>query len=59
MDPLTWIGLFQPFTSVKMLELSIELAAFIAAVLQGLTGESATEVFFPRATKHFHFWDQI
>jgi hypothetical protein len=45
MNPMTWIGLFQPFTSVKMLELFIELASFIAAALQGLTGEFATEVF--------------
>jgi hypothetical protein len=45
MDPMTWIGLVRPFTSVKMLELFIELASFIAAAVQGLTGESATEVF--------------
>jgi hypothetical protein len=45
MDPMIWIVLFRSFTSVKMVELSIKLAPSIAAALQGLTGESSTEVF--------------
>jgi hypothetical protein len=40
-----WLELFHSFISVKHLEISDELVPFIAAALQGLTEESATEVF--------------
>jgi F-box-like len=44
-DPTQWLELFRSFTSVQSLEISEELGPLIATALQGLTGESATEVF--------------
>jgi hypothetical protein len=44
MNSTLWLELFHSFTSVQSLEISANLELFVAAVLQGLTGESATEV---------------
>jgi F-box-like len=44
MDPMLWLQLFHSFPSVQNLTIHVELEPFIAAALQGLTGESATEV---------------
>jgi F-box-like len=44
MDPTLWLKLFRSFTSVQSLDISANLEPFIAAALQGLTGESAAEV---------------
>jgi F-box-like len=44
-DPTLWLQLFRPFTSVQCLKINATLEPFIAAALQGLTGESAAEVF--------------
>jgi hypothetical protein len=41
---MIWLQLFRSFSSVQSLILDIELEQFIAAMLQGLTRESATEV---------------
>jgi F-box-like len=45
MDPMLWVELFRSFTSVQRLDISVKLEPFIAAALQGLTGELAAEVF--------------
>jgi hypothetical protein len=45
MDPTLWLQLFHSFPSVQSLTIPVELEPFIAAALQGLTGESAAEVF--------------
>jgi len=42
-DPL-YLQLFNPFVSVKSLYISEGLGPFVASVLEGLTGESVTEV---------------
>jgi hypothetical protein len=44
LDPTLWLELFRSFTSVQSLEISKKLEPFIAAALQGLTGESAVRV---------------
>jgi F-box-like len=44
MDPTLWLQLFRSSTSVQSLDISAKLEPFIAAGLQGLTGESAAEV---------------
>jgi hypothetical protein len=44
MNSTLWLDLFHSFTSVQSLEISANLEPFVAAVLQGLPGESATEV---------------
>jgi hypothetical protein len=43
-DPAHWLELFHSFTSVKSLEIAVQLEPFIAAALQELTEESAVEV---------------
>jgi hypothetical protein len=40
-----WLQLFHSFPSVQLLTVYVELETFIAAALQGLTEESAAEVF--------------
>jgi F-box-like len=45
MDSTLWPRLFRSFTSVHNLEISAPLEPFIAAAFQGLTEESAAEVF--------------
>jgi F-box-like len=45
MDPTLWLQLFHSFPSVESLTIPVDLEPFIAAALQGLTGESAAEVF--------------
>jgi hypothetical protein len=45
MDPTLWLQLFRSFTTVLSLDISIKLEPFIAAALEGLTGEAAVEVF--------------
>jgi hypothetical protein len=45
MDPVRWLELFHSFTSVRSLAIPAKLEPFIAAALQVLTGESATEAF--------------
>jgi F-box-like len=45
MDPTLWLPLFHSFPSVQSLTIRVKLEPFIAAALQGLTGESAAEVF--------------
>jgi F-box-like len=44
-DPRVWLQLFHSFTSVQSLEIPAMLEPFIAPTLQGLTEESAAEVF--------------
>jgi hypothetical protein len=43
MDPTPWLQLFHSFPSVQSLSVSVALEPFIAAALQGFTGESAAE----------------
>ena len=45
MDPALWLRLFHSFPSVRSLTIPVNMEPFIAAALQGLTGESAAEVF--------------
>ena len=45
MDPTLWLQLFHSFPSVQRLTIPVKMEPFIAAALQGLTGESAAEVF--------------
>jgi hypothetical protein len=45
MDPTLWFQLFHSFPSVQSLAIDATLEPYIAAALQGLTGESAAEVF--------------
>jgi F-box-like len=44
-DPTVWLQLFHSFPSVQSLQISAVLELSIAAALEGLTGESAAEVF--------------
>jgi F-box-like len=44
-DPTVWLQLFHSFPSVQNLQISALLEHSIAAALEGLTGESAAEVF--------------
>jgi hypothetical protein len=44
MDPTLWLQLFHSFPSVQKLQIHVALEPFIAAALQGLTGESAANV---------------
>jgi hypothetical protein len=44
MDVTTWLQIFHSFPSVRSLSICDELEPFIAAALQGLTGESAAGV---------------
>jgi hypothetical protein len=44
MDPTLWLQLFHSFPSVQSLTIRVALEPFIAAALEGLTGESAAEV---------------
>jgi hypothetical protein len=44
-DPTIWLQLFHSFPSVQSLQISDKLEPFIAVALQGLTAESAAEVF--------------
>jgi hypothetical protein len=44
MDPTLWLQLFHSFPSVQSLTIDVALEPFIAAALEGLTGESAAEV---------------
>jgi hypothetical protein len=44
-DPTPWLQLSHSFSSVQRLSISAALELFIAATLQGLTGESAAHVF--------------
>jgi hypothetical protein len=44
MEPARWLELFHSFTSVQRLVISAQLEHFIAAALQGFTGEEAAEV---------------
>jgi F-box-like len=44
MDPTLWLQLFHSFPSVQNLTIYVSLEPFIAAALEGLTGESAAEV---------------
>jgi hypothetical protein len=44
-DPTTWLQLFHSFTSVQRLYIPASLESSIGTALQGLTGESAAEVF--------------
>jgi len=44
MENAQWLEILRPFTSVKNLYLSDRLALYVARALQGLSGESVTEV---------------
>jgi hypothetical protein len=44
MDSTLWLQLFHSFPSVQRLTIPVKLEPFIAAALEGLTGESAAEV---------------
>jgi hypothetical protein len=43
-DNTQWLELFHPFTAVRTLRISHPLRSLIVPALQGLTGETATEV---------------
>jgi hypothetical protein len=44
MDDTDWLGLLRSFTAVKMLHGSEQLAGHIALALEGVSGETITEV---------------
>jgi hypothetical protein len=44
MDSTEWLELFDPFTAVRTLRISGKLLSLIVSALQGLSGESATQV---------------